>query len=83
MENKKEYKTSAAQRKAIENYRQKNGNKYATFSVCVTVEEKAEQQKTLKEHNAKPVDVWRRAIELLKRGKLFPDEQDEQKPPQE
>ena len=62
----KKYKTSQAQRNAIKTYREKNGNKYATISITLTREEAAAHRQTLAEHNRKPVDVWRKAIEALK-----------------
>lgn len=61
----KQYKTSQAQRNAIKAYREKNGNKYATISITLTKEEAAAHRQTLAEHNRKPVDIWRDAIERL------------------
>ena len=62
----KEYKTSQAQRNAINAYRERNGNKYATISICLPKEEAAAHRQTLAEHNAKPVDVWRKAMQALR-----------------
>lgn len=74
MDEKKQLKTSPAQRRAIERYREKNGNKYATFSICLPAEEKNEHKKILQAHNAAPVDVWRDAIERLKAQPITPTE---------
>ena len=62
----KQYKTSQAQRSAVEEYRKRNGNPYTTISITLTREEAAAHRQTLAEHNRKPVDVWRKAIEALK-----------------
>lgn len=62
---KKQLKTSPAQRKAVEEYRKKHGNKYTTISITLTKEEAETHRKTLAEHNRKPVDVWRDAIKKL------------------
>lgn len=62
---KKQLKTSPAQRKAVEEYRKKHGNKYGTISICLPLKEKEEHKKILQKHNAAPVDVWRDAIERL------------------
>lgn len=64
--NEKQYKTSQAQRNAVEEYRKRNGNPYTTISITLTREEAADHRKTLAEHNKKPVDVWRKAIKALK-----------------
>lgn len=70
----KQYKTSQAQRNAVDEYRKRNGNPYTTISITLTREEAAAHRQTLAEHNRKPVEVFRKAIELLKAGELFPEE---------
>lgn len=62
----KGHKTSEAQRRAVESYRERHGNKYVTISITLPKEEAAEHRKTLAEHNVKPVDIWRKAIDRLK-----------------
>lgn len=69
----KTLKTSEAQRRAVEEYRKRNGNPYTTISITLTREEAAAHRQTLAEHNRKPVDVWRKAIEALK-AEATPDE---------
>ena len=62
----KKLKTSEAQRRAVEAYRARKGNNYATVSVTLPREEAAECRKILARYKRKPVDVWREAIERLK-----------------
>ena len=65
MDDKKQLKTSPAQRRAMDAYRARNGNKYATISICLPREEADEHRATIAAHNARPVDIWRDAIERL------------------
>ena len=46
-------------------YRERNGNKYATISICLPMDEKKSHKKILQEHDVAPVDVWRDAIKRL------------------
>lgn len=66
MDEKKRLKTYQKQREAVERYREKVGNNYKTFSVCLPKGEHEQHRATMTEHGAKPVDVWRKGIAALK-----------------
>ena len=66
MNENKTLKTRPSQRKAVEEYRKKHGNKYSTISICLTLEEKEEHKKLLKAKGKTPLEVWRDAMQRLK-----------------
>lgn len=74
MDKKKQLKTYQKQREAVDRYREKVGNNYKTFSVCLPKDEHEQHRATMAEHGAKPVDVWRKGIEALKAQPITPTE---------
>lgn len=61
---------SAAQKAADKRYRDAHRNEYGQIPVTLPIDEANESRAIMEKLKMRPADVWRKAIEELKKGNL-------------
>lgn len=61
---------SAAQKAADKRYRDAHRHEYGQINVALPIDEAIESRDLMAKLELGPADVWRKAIELLKKGNL-------------